>query len=129
MSDRMRRVNSVLRETIAEEVELLKDPRIGFVTITGVTTAPNLRNAVVHYSVIGAPDEARGTQDALDAAAPYVSRNVGGKIAMKFTPSLRFEVDESMERGTRISALIREARLEDDANHEQLSEAEGDESE
>ena len=125
MSDRMRRVNSVLRETIAAEVELLKDPRIGFLTITGVKTAPNLRNAVVYYSVLGTPEETAGTQDALDSAAPYVSRNVGSQIAMKFTPSLRFEVDESAERGTRISGLIREARLEDDAAHE----AEGDESE
>lgn len=118
MSDRMRRVNSVLRETIAAEVELLKDPRIGFLTITGVKTAPNLRNAVVYYSVLGTAEETAGTQDALDSAAPYVSRNVGSQIAMKFTPSLRFEVDESAERGTRISGLIREARLEDDAAHE-----------
>ena len=118
MSDRMRRVNSVLRETIAAEVKLLKDPRIGFLTITGVKTAPNLRNAVVYYSVLGTAEETAGTQDALDSAAPYVSRNVGSQIAMKFTPSLRFEVDESAERGTRISGLIREARREDDAAHE-----------
>lgn len=118
MSDRMRRVNSVLRETIAAEVELLKDPRIGFLTITGVKTAPNLRTAVVYYSVIGSAEETAGTQDALDSAAPYVSRNVGSQIAMKFTPSLRFEVDESAERGTRISGLIRDARLEDEAAHE-----------
>jgi ribosome-binding factor A len=117
MSDRMRRVNSVLRETIAAEVERLKDPRIGFLTITGVKTASNLRTAVVHYSVIGTSEEAAGAQDALDAAAPYVSRNVGGKIAMKFTPSLRFEVDESIERGTRISTLIRDAQQEDEAHH------------
>ena len=90
MSDRMRRVNSVLRETIAAEVKLLKDPRIGFLTITGVKTAPNLRNAVVYYSVLGTAEETAGTQDALDSAAPYVSRNVGSQIAMKFTPSLRF---------------------------------------
>jgi len=116
MSDRMRRVNSVLRETIAAEVERLKDPRIGFLTITGVKTASNLRTAVVHYSVIGTSEEAAGAQDALNSAAPYVSRNVGGKIAMKFTPSLRFEVDESIERGTRISTLIRDAQQKDEAH-------------
>ncbi len=104
----MRRVNSVLRETVAEEVEILKDPRLGFVTITGVDTAPNLRHATVYYSVIGTPEEQASSQAALNAAAPRVSRAVGQQVRMKYTPTLTFVVDESIERGARIDQLLRD---------------------
>ena len=110
MSDRMRRVNSVLREAVAEQVEDLKDPRLGFVTVTGVETAPNLRHATVFYSVLGTPEEQASTQEALDAAAPRVSRTVGQQIRMKYTPTLTFRVDESIARGERIDQLLREIR-------------------
>ena len=103
----MRRVNAILKEAIAEEVADLKDPRLGFVTVTGVETAPNLRHATVFYSVIGSDEEQRETADALDAAAPRISRNIGSQVRMKYTPSLHFEVDESIERGTRIADLLR----------------------
>ncbi len=106
MSDRMRRVNSVMREAVANEVEQLKDPRLGFVTITGVDTAPNLRHATVYYSVLGDDDQKRQTKAALDAAAPRVTHAVGAGSRMKFTPRLHFRIDESVERGTRISKLI-----------------------
>lgn len=106
MSDRMRRVNSVLREAVAEEVEELKDPRLGFVTITGVDTAPNLRSAVVYYSVLGDADQQAQTQAALDAAAPRVTHAVGSGIRMKYTPRLQFRLDESIEAGSRIAKLI-----------------------
>lgn len=108
MSDRMRRVNSVVRETVAEIVEELKDPRLGFVTITGVETAPNLRHATVFYSVIGSREQQEATQAALDAAAPRVSHEVGRQVRMKYTPKLAFRLDESIEHGERISKLLRE---------------------
>ncbi len=111
MTDRMRKVNSVVREAVAEIVEELKDPRLGFVTVTGVDTAPNLRHAVVWYSVLGPPEQRQATQQALDAAAPRISHAVGREIRMKYTPKLTFRLDESIERGARISQLIHE--LED----------------
>lgn len=114
MSDRMRRVNSVLREAVAEQVEELKDPRLGFVTITGVDTAPNLRHATVYYSVLGNAEEAASTQAALDAAAPRVSRTVGQQIRMKYTPTLSFRIDESIARGERIDQLLREINQGDE---------------
>lgn len=103
----MRRVNAILREAIAEEVADLKDPRLGFVTITGVDTAPNLRHATVFYSVIGTDEEQKSTGEALAAAAPRISRNIGHEVRMKYTPTLQFHVDESIERGTRIAELLR----------------------
>lgn len=116
MSERMRRVNSVLREAVAEEVEELKDPRLGFVTVTAVDTAPNLRHAIVFYSVIGSDEQKASTQQALDAAAPRVSHNVGQQIRMKYTPTLEFRVDESIERGARIDQILRRIHDEDGAD-------------
>lgn len=115
MSDRMRRVNAVMLQAVAEEVERLKDPRLGFVTITGVDTAPNLRNATVYYSVLGDADQQKQTQKALDAAAPRVTYEVGLGGRMKYTPRLHFRLDESIEYGSRISKLLREINQESDA--------------
>lgn len=113
MSDRMRRVNSLLREAIAAEVEELKDPRLGFVTITSVDTAPNLRSAVVRYAVIGTPEEVSGSQAALDSAAPRISRNIGAQVRLKYTPTLTFALDEAAERSAQISAILREVVADD----------------
>lgn len=108
MSDRMRKINSSVHHVIANEVEELKDPRLGFVTITGVDTAPNLRTARVFYSVIGPPEQQVATQAALDSAAARLSRAIGSSIRMKYTPTLKFELDEAIEFGVRISQKLRE---------------------
>lgn len=108
MSDRMRRVNALLKEAIAAEVEELKDPRLGFVTVTSVDTAPNLRTAVVHYAVIGSPEEVASSQAALDSAASRISRHIGGQVRLKYTPTLTFALDEAAERSAHISAILRD---------------------
>ena len=105
---RMRKVNELLREIIAEEIGNLKDPRIGFVTITGVDTSPDLRNAIVYFSVLGTPEEQAETAEALHHAAPRLQAVMGGQVRMKYTPRLSFRVDESIEYGIRISSLLRE---------------------
>lgn len=107
MSDRMRKVNSTLRQVVATEVETLKDPRLGFVTITGVETAPNLRHAVVYYSVLGDEAQQMATQAALESSAPRLSRAIGAQVRMKFTPTLKFAVDPAIETGTRIAQVLR----------------------
>jgi len=109
MGDRMRRVNSILKEAIAEEVEELKDPRLGFVTITGVETSPDLRHASVYYAVIGTPEQVAGSAAALAAAAPRISAVVGGQVRMKYTPRLHFRLDDAAERSARINTLLRQA--------------------
>lgn len=105
-SERMRRVNSVLREVLADEVELLKDPRLGFISITGVETAPNLRHAVVYFSVLdlAAVEETRA---ALEAAAPRLRRAIGSQVRLKYTPSLEFRLDRGIVEGERIESLLR----------------------
>ncbi|MDH3398841.1 MAG: 30S ribosome-binding factor RbfA [Acidimicrobiia bacterium] len=111
-SPRMRRVNAILLEVVAEEVAGLKDPRIGFVTVTGVDTSPDLRNAIVYFSVLGTDEERSSTIEALDSAASRVRTAVGHRIRIKYTPKLAFRVDESIERGIYMSNLLREIAVE-----------------
>ncbi len=114
-SSRMRKVDELMREVLADEVQLLKDPRIGFVTVTGVETAPNLRRATVFYSVLGTPEEVAATAEALQHAAPHLQARVGRQVRMKFTPVLDFRVDPSVEHGARIDRLLHDLADERDA--------------
>lgn len=113
---RMRRVNESLREVIAGEVARLKDPGIGFVTITGVATSPDLRAARVYYSVLGDEAERESTRAALKRAAPRVQGVVGREVRLKYNPRLEFVVDQSVEQGLRMERLLREiAEADNDA--------------
>ena len=116
-NQRMRRVNEILREAIAEECQNLKDPRIGFLTVTGVSTAPDLRNATVYYSVLGDDEVQAGTADALAASASRVRAAIGTQIRLKYLPLLTFKVDPSLEQGQRIERILQGlegARTNDD---------------
>jgi ribosome-binding factor A len=107
MSGRMLRVNSIVHEVLADEVEVLKDPRLAMVTITGVDTAPNLRRATVFYSTLDL-EGAQHAQEALEAAAPRLRRALGSQVRMKYTPALEFSLDSGVAGGERIDALLRE---------------------
>ena len=111
-SPRMRKVNELLREVIAEEVAQLKDPRIGFLTITGVDTAPNLRNAYVYYSVIGDDEQHAATAAALKSAAQRFQAVIGSQTRLKYTPVLEFRIDPSIDEGIRMEKLLRELKKE-----------------
>jgi ribosome-binding factor A len=104
----MRRVNESLREVIATEVGRLKDPGLGFVTITGVATSPDLRGARVFYSVLGDDTARKDTQAALDRAAPRIQGIVGREVRMKYNPRLEFVYDETLEQGMRMDKLLHE---------------------
>ncbi len=108
----LRRVNVRVREVIADEVERLKDPGLGFVTITGVDTAPDLRSARVYYSVLGDDDEHEATQAALERAAGRLRREIGSRVRLKYLPELRFEPDGAIEHGLRIEQILRDIREE-----------------
>lgn len=113
-NQRMRRVNEILREAIAEECRNLKDPRIGFLTVTGVEATPDLRHATVFYSVLGDDTVRRDTADALAAAAPRVRSAIGGQVRLKYTPALEFAIDPSIEHGERIDRILRDLEEERD---------------
>jgi ribosome-binding factor A len=107
-SPRMRKVNELVREIVAEAVMDLKDPRIGFLTITGAETSPDLRSAVVYYSVMGTDEEKSGTDDALRSSASRIQREIGSQSTLRYTPKLEFRVDPSIEAGIRISNLVKD---------------------
>ena len=111
----MPRVNELLREVIAEEVRTLKDPAIGFVTITGVDTSPDLRTAHVFYTSLGSDEERAETAAALRRATPHIRSRLGAQVRLKYTPALDFRVDESIETGMRIDALLREIEHDDES--------------
>ena len=112
-SPRMRKVNELLREVIAEAVTELKDPGLGFLTITGVDASPDLRNAFVYYSVLGTDEEVVETGAALERAAPHIQSIAGSQIRMKYTPRLTFKLDPSISEGLKIDRLLHE--LDDDS--------------
>jgi ribosome-binding factor A len=110
----LRKVNEALHHVIADEVERLKDPGLGFVTITGVETSPDLHSARVYYSVLGDEAQPRETAAALLRAAPRIRAVAGRQVRMKFLPELHFTLDESIERGMRMEEILRRLREEQD---------------
>jgi ribosome-binding factor A len=114
-SQRMRRVNETVKEVLAETVRDLKDPRIGFVTLTEVRTSPDLRHAQVFYTVLSDDeDERAATQEGLESAAPLLRRELGAQLRVKRIPALRFTHDPVPEHGRRIERLLDEERGDDD---------------
>jgi ribosome-binding factor A len=113
MSGRMRRVNQSLREVLSDSLGGLNDPRIRLVTITGVDTTPDLRQATVFVSVLGSERRRRQALDGLAAAHGVLQARVARELRMKRTPQLAFEYDPSIEHGVRMSKLIDELAPDD----------------
>ena len=114
MSERLRRVNEAVREVLSESVGDLKDPRIGFVTLTGVETSRDLRHARVFVSVLGSERRREQSLAALGSAHGVLQARIARELRMKRTPQLAFEYDPSVERGVRISQLIDELAPDDE---------------
>jgi ribosome-binding factor A len=112
----MRRVNQSVREVLSESLGDLKDPRIGFVTITGVETSPDLRHARVFVSVLGSAKKRDATISGLNSSHGVLQAALAKELRMKRTPQLTFEYDPTVERGVRLSALIDELNSEDNAD-------------
>ena len=109
----MRRVNEAVKEVVSEAVGDLKDPRIGFVTVTGVETSPDLRHARVFVSVLGSQAKRRKTLAGLEAAHGVLQARLAHELRMKRTPQLAFEYDPTVERGVRMTQLIDELAPDD----------------
>ncbi len=109
----MRRVNESVRQVLSEAVGRLKDPRIGFVTVTGVETSPDLRHARVFVSVLGAERKRTQTLAGLQAAHSVLQAQLARELRLKRTPQLAFEYDPSVERGVRMTKLIDELAPDD----------------
>ena len=106
---RIERVGEEFREILAEEIPKLKDPRIGFVTVTGVKVTADLRRAWVYYTAFGDDKERASTRAGLRSAVPRLRGVIGKQVRMKFLPELAFEEDATLEQAAKIDRLI--ARL------------------
>jgi ribosome-binding factor A len=111
----MRRVDEAVRAVLSDAIAKdLQDPRVGFVTVTGVKTSPDLRHARVYVSVFG-DDQARATTlDALRTAHGFLQGAIASQLHLKHTPTLTFEYDESVDRAMRISRLIDDVAVDGD---------------
>src|SRR2546423_1406695 len=114
MPDRMRRVNRDVREVLSEAVTELKDPRIGFITVTGVETSTDLRHAKVFVSVLGSDEKREQSLAGLEAAHGVLQSRIGRELRLKRTPQLAFEYDPTVERGVRMTQLIDELAPNDE---------------
>src|SRR6476619_6949254 len=109
MSDRMRRVNEAMREVLSDALtQDLKDPRVGFVTVTAVETSPDLRHATVFVSVLGEDEVRSDTIAGLQSAHGYLQRAVAAQLRLKHTPQLQFTEDDTARRAERIERLLGE---------------------
>jgi ribosome-binding factor A len=108
-SDRLRRVDEAVRQVLSDAVtQDLKDPRVGFVTVTAVRTSPDLRHARVYVSVLGGQPEREASLAGLRSAHGFLQRRVATELRLKNTPTLEFHYDDSVDRGMRLSRLLEE---------------------
>ena len=118
MTQRTQRIDELLRQEIGEIFRRdVDDPRIGFATITDVETTPDLRHARVSVSVIGQPEERKATLAAMGRAMPFVRHELGKRLRLKRIPAFHLELDDTVERGTRVLQLLHEleeGRVPDD---------------
>jgi ribosome-binding factor A len=101
-------VNEAIRKVLSESLPTLKDPRIGFVTVTGVRTTTDLAQATVYVSVLGTPQEQGRTLEGLQSAHGVLQARVARELGTRRTPVLAFEYDPAIERGVRLTKLIDE---------------------
>lgn len=109
----MRRVDETVRAVLSDAIATqLKDPRVGFVTVTAVKTSPDLRHASVYVSVLGDEEARQASLDGLGSAHGFLQRHLARELTLKHTPTLTFAYDESVDRGMRINRLLEDERAD-----------------
>ena len=119
---RAERVERLAREVLGEALQDLTDPRIGFVTVTSVKMSPDLRQAKVYVSVLGADEAREASMEAIRHAVSHLRATLGREIRLKYLPSLEIVEDTTAAYGERIEQLLREAGVSKPPNVEQLEE-------
>jgi ribosome-binding factor A len=130
-STRQRRVQELLVQDISDILRReMRDPRIGFVTITDAEVTPDLRQARIYFSVLGSGEEREETGKALNRAAGFIRGEFAKRAQMRYVPELRFVFDSSVDRGARLNALLEQVRQEqvsqDESRDKAAAEAGGD---
>jgi ribosome-binding factor A len=117
MYKRSEKVAEAIHELVsALLIKGLKDPRIGFVTITGVKLTDDLHLATVFFTVIGSDEERKATAQGLNSARGFIRKEMGKSLHMRYLPDLVFRYDESVDYGSRIESILKEisAKEKDD---------------
>ena len=99
----------------------MKDPRLGFVTVTHVDVSPDLKSACVFYSVLGQDDVKRDTQKALEKSAGFMQREIAKVVKLRYTPKLIFRFDDSLDRGMEIDRVIRDIHQKEEGRRDERS--------
>ena len=108
MSERVRRVNELMRQILGEALAEMTDPGLGFVTVTSVDCTRDFEHAVVYVSVLGNEVKRRRSMQALERATGHLQARVGREVTLRRTPRLRFAYDETFDKGRRIEQLLAE---------------------
>ncbi len=109
MFKRSDKVAEAVHELVSELlIKGLKDPRIGFVTITGVKVTDDMHLATVYFTVIGTDEEKKATEQGLNSARTFIRKEMGKKFRMRFVPEVVFKYDASVEYGYRIESILKE---------------------
>jgi ribosome-binding factor A len=109
MTQRTERIDELLRQEIGSIIAReIADPRVGFATVTSVVTTPDLRHAKVSVSVIGQAEVRKATLTALGRAMPFIQHELGKRLRIKRIPQFHLELDDTLERGTRVLHLLDE---------------------
>lgn len=112
MSQRVEKVQKLAREVLGEAIQNLKDPRVGFATVTAVRMSADLRHARVLVSVLGSEAERRATMNGLESAKPYLRAEFGRQVRTKYLPELVLELDEQTDRADRLERLLKDIASE-----------------
>jgi ribosome-binding factor A len=111
MHSRPERVGEEIREELTDILAReVKDPGVGFITLTHVRMSADLQAARVYYTVMGDEKARRETARALERAVPFLRRHVAARVRLRRVPELRFTYDESVARGQRVEQLLEEIR-------------------
>jgi ribosome-binding factor A len=116
MSQRTEKVQKLAREVLGEAIQKLKDPRIGFATVTAVRITSDLRHARVLVSVLGTDEERDATMAGLKSATPILRTELGRQIRMKYLPELNFELDTGTDKAERLEKLLKQIHEHDQEN-------------
>jgi ribosome-binding factor A len=112
-SGRGRRVDEAIRQVLSDALPTLKDPRIGFVTVTGVEATKDFAQATVYVSVFGTESERERTLEGLEAAHGVLQAQVARELRLRRTPVLTFQYDPTVEQGVRLGKMIDELAPQD----------------
>lgn len=127
MSKRTEQVGDEIQRILGEVIQYeIKDPRVGFATVTGVTVTPDLLRANVRISVMGDDAERSATMQALERAKGFLRRRVGDELTLRQVPELRLHLDTSLDHAMRINELLREVDQERKINPPRLDEETSD---